>query len=142
WLLEQMLPEDWERGRARRAGAILGGLLGAAPGLAWAINNAVAGRSVFSPWPMSAADSLDNVHRTQTAAGVLGGGAADAGRQLDAQKYQKDKRAYDFGAGTMAAPPVDVDEFNRTIWGEKSVANRLNPSTQIAASAAVGAAHR
>lgn len=113
WLLERMLPERWDRGRTRQATALLGALLGAAPGAAWAINNALAGKSIFSPWPLTEADAIQNM-----------------------------KSAFDLGTGTSLAPAVDVDEFNRAIWAERTVANRLNPATQLAASAAVGAAHR
>src|SRR5690606_28983763 len=103
--------ERWDRGRTRQATALLGALLGAAPGAAWAINNAVAGKSIFSPWPLTSADAVQNM-----------------------------KPAFDLGAGTSLAPAVDVDEFNRAIWGERTVASRVGRATRLGGCAAVGAA--
>jgi hypothetical protein len=63
WLAEQLLPRSaFDRGRLRRTGAALGGLAGAAPGLAWAGTNLANSdrtggglRSVLSPWPYTKA---------------------------------------------------------------------------------------
>jgi hypothetical protein len=51
FMAEQLLPDQWERGKLRRTGAILGGALGAAPGAAWMGANAYNDQSLLQGHP-------------------------------------------------------------------------------------------
>ena len=53
WLGEKFLPEKWKRKRLRRTLGILGGVVGATPGLIWAGTNMATGKA---PWNNDIAD--------------------------------------------------------------------------------------
>lgn len=124
WLAEKLFPERWDRNRIRTIGAVLGGLAGATPGAIWMGLNASRGKSVLDPTPFTPYDAR---------------GYRPPETTMTGDPKPMDKIS---SYGLEGAPPVQVDEFNRVIWGESTVANRLNPQTRIAASAALDAAQR
>lgn len=126
WLGSRFLPNDWDRERLPRTLSIVGGLLGAAPGAVWAIANKANDKSVFSSWPMQTPITFDK--------------ASEALGDLPPGRYANKIAEFSEGGGAAGLPPVDVDEFNRTIWADGSVANALNPTTKTLATQVVGAA--
>jgi len=50
-LVASKTPDGWDKKRLRRNGALMGGLLGAAPGALWALTNHANGHSMTDGWP-------------------------------------------------------------------------------------------
>jgi hypothetical protein len=116
---EALLPRTWQRGNLRRTLAILGGLMGAAPGATWGAVNANDGRSFND-------DTLTK-------------GKIDDGKSISF-KTSAEKMA--LLSGTGAGAPIDVNRFNYMLYQDPLVSNRLDPRLQAAASGMVtGAAH-
>ena len=114
WLTEQLLPET-KRWNLKARLAMLGGAAGAAPGVAWMGTN-VANDLPWYSGELMVPDSL----------GQQKGAAYGSFDDLE------DHPDYSF----------DSEEFNRAIWEDRRVADRLPPQTQAAATGLVtGAAH-
>jgi hypothetical protein len=114
WLGKEA-PDDWDRNRLRRTGAILGGLLGAAPGAVWAGVNLANGKSPFSSWPHTKAGDWREAALAETikAAG----------------------ESFDTGLGGL--PPVHVNSFGQTLWNDPFVSGGLKPGVAGATMAAL-----
>ena len=123
WLGEQFLPkEHFNKGRLRKALAILGGLGGAAPGIAWGISSAHSnperpGMGAFlHGWPMRDQDmpkegSVDEAHAAL-------------------MEITGEKSALAVGrAGAFGLPPIDVDAFNRVVWQDPQTPMAVRAAT-------------
>jgi hypothetical protein len=139
-LAESAMPESWQReGTGRRTGAMLGGLAGVAPGALWAYANLKNGKSITEHWPF--------------------GGQPDAGiaSEPDIKTaesgypwWQTPVQNIGFGGDEnndrpfpgMDAPPINVEQFNQTVWHDPVVSQQLPPQTQALATGLItGAAH-
>lgn len=161
YLAEQLQPASWERGRTRRTFAAMGGMLGAAPGLSWALMNVNSGRPFWKGMvdsetvkPLEFGPETDPVSYMRYGSPYLGTPSqpipkvkmptpADTfditrpGTPKIAAAVVEfvTKQAQDFGtSGLFGAPPIDVNEFNRTVWQDPQVAGRLSLQQQAAAS--------
>lgn len=123
---EQILPDSWHRGRLRRTLALLGGLGGAAPALAWGAANLHNGKSVLDGWPLD-----DGPHPPAKPVPI---GYTHTDDRFNRKFAELD---YQSETGVTSQPLINVDAFNRVIWGDPSVANRLSPVMQAASSGLV-----
>lgn len=119
-LAEQALPESWHRGKLRRTAAILGGLGLSVPALAWGAANVHSGKSLLDGWPLD-----DGPHPPAT----------PSGKQPDTHREQsfvrKMAEEYHSETGVSREPLINVDAFNRTIWGDPNIV--LQPAIRAAA---------
>lgn len=118
---EAVLPEKWKRRRLRRTMALLGGALGAAPGMAYTYYNVSNKQSPFAQ-TLKKLEVPPEVKKVVTAAWEK---AAEAG----------------YG-GLFWGPPIDVNEFNQIVWKDPRVSRVLPAPTQAAATGLItGAAN-
>lgn len=114
WLGEKALPRRWTRGNLRHTMSLLGGLMGAAPGLALTADSLSEGESPLSP------GLLGSIPRDETAGSL--GQSPDWVHQRHADwNLQKGGREMETGANFS----VNLDEFNRVLWGDPSVRSRV-----------------
>lgn len=128
WLMEQLLPRSWDRGRLRKNLAMLGGAIGASPGLALMGVNISQGKA---PWDSALLegtyDPLD-YYRSRL---------DDTEKLLAKQSCERFKEAFESsGWGER----VDVNAFNDALWNDPRVAERVPLPTRAAASGLLTAA--
>jgi hypothetical protein len=129
WLGEKFLPEKWKRGRLRRTLAMLGGGLGAAPGLAWMYSNANRGRSItdgsdLAPGPGDRPKVIDQDDLPDLITDDMLKGAADAyvGRMYTnaVRGFVKEAFATMTNAGhhlpVNPALDVNINKLGQTLW--------------------------
>jgi hypothetical protein len=163
-LAEKLLPENWERGKLRRTLALLGGGIGASPGALWGAFSLGNAQAPWSSWPYKPGDEIP----TDSALDIKDIETPmyyprKAGMAMETLQEINDTLAKElpateilhiaknafaenpmpgFSTFGVGVPPVPVDAFNRVIWGDPRVANRLDTPTQAAASAMMASASR
>lgn len=154
WLGEQALPDSWNKGRLRRTLAILGGLGGALPGLAWAGVNHASGKSVLDGWPMNEpafdgkgvdempTDFVSGDPKVATyKEAYLGINDPTDGDNMDPSPWNW--RAPLWSPYTAPdVPTINVNEFHTTVLQDPYVSRQLSPPVQAMATGLVsGASH-
>lgn len=126
WLLEQLLPNNWDRGRLRKNLAMLGGAIGASPGLALMGANLGQGRA---PWDSRVLEGhYDPVDYFRS--------RLDDDDKLVQASCQY-KEAFE-SSGWQER--MDVNAFNDALWNDPRVASRVPWPTRAAASGLAAAA--
>ena len=139
WAGEKVLPKSVQSGnRLRKTLAILGGVLGSAPGATWALTNLADGRSFNDPSLIrpgkkeSPADNRIDIRDLQQKAASnvyadsfdlnagqeLGDGLVNQVFTLAAEDCEE-KEAYDFysrDAGAKGVDPVNVNRLGQVLW--------------------------
>lgn len=146
WLGEKWTPDTWKRNRLRWTMAMLGAGLGATPGLTWGVINKANNK------PFDDTDLIQNVAGYPYDAPnyeKIGAAVAEYNRErgvsIDTERFAKiAQEMYAstplYGMAGIAAPPVPVDTFNRVLWTDPRVSNRLSPATRGAATGLMTAA--
>lgn len=134
WAGEKILPDKWKRDRLRWTLAMLGGAAGAAPGLAWGGFNMLGGHKFDDSTPGRGIDLKTYPDGAAIAERYGWGKRAEFLPDLERVKAAFDNNT---GLGFSAVP---VDSFNRVIWGDPRVANRLSPQTRAAATGLITSA--
>lgn len=120
-----VLPEDMlEEGRGRKAGTVLGALLGAAPAAYWASinlrNQPQAGHglnAVSSGWPFRPQDQGGQLPESLT--GFDKQSNRFAGLDVPDIEIEEKTAAFDAGdSGALFFPSIPVDAFNRAVWND------------------------
>lgn len=140
YLGEHLLPQTWQRGKLRRTLATAGGALGAAPGAAWGLVNKADGRSFndseLFQQPRPPVDVSNNMDQYFTTLDHI----PDYLKEDVKVSFEKAAKLYP-GTG-LVGPPIDVTQFNQTIWQDPRVAGMLPVPLRAAASGLVtGAAN-
>lgn len=122
WLGEQLLPDDkFEKGKLRRTGAVLGGLLGGVPSLWYGIRGGYKQSSVQAPEEMKIGEAkvglmaalspeertLHPMYEWAVDRMFKSADAGDGG--LDSVRA---------GGGAMFLPRIQTDQFNKVIWND------------------------
>jgi hypothetical protein len=140
----------WDKRKMQRTGTLGGLALGAMPGLLIGLNNLNAGESFNHNWLNTAPRSGFKPHPRPPVPQAIPGQRATAPlpppydpKNPPSVQYQSDfanmkKASFMTGIGTF--PPVDVDAFNRVVWKDPYVANKLDPAMRAAATGAVTSA--
>ena len=138
---ETVMPRTWQRGRLRNSLAMLGGGIGAIPGLAAMGFNRAGGD------PLNGTDMLGGKgydHNTAIQAADAFHNRQQNGRwelmpwSEYEQQYGKQSSADNTGLSAMYS--FDPDEFNEMIWSDPRLSNRIDPPTRAAASGIVSGA--
>jgi hypothetical protein len=101
WLGEKMLPDNWKKGRLRKALAVIGGLGGAAPGLGLMGANLMAGDSANSDTFLSGDD-------------FEGGRTDNLSYKRSADEFIK--KAFGMSSHAGDVPPVNINKLGQTLW--------------------------
>lgn len=133
-LAGKLLPKGYGD-RMGRTGMILGGLLGAAPGGAWAVANHANGKSVIDPWPFNnTSDAPPDPWGLKQ--------AADAWADVELSEQHRDaieKCADSFGDFALPQAPtpgdVNINALGQTLW-ENNASPQLTGATLSAIYAA------
>lgn len=132
WVGEKMLPNDWRRGRLSRLLGTLGGIAGATPGLIYGATNQAKGL------PFNDNSTLNHP--------PVGGIMPENHFPISPLfKHAVAKFANDLAedSGMIGnLPPIQVDKFNQTLWGDPYVSSRLPLPTIGAATSAVNVAQQ
>lgn len=133
---ENVLPNNWERGKLRRTLALIGGGAGALPGTLWGTAN-LAGGDSFNNTGMFQESTGELPPVNYDVAHLFENVPTEIGKEVRSS-WEKAAERYP-GAGLLGAP-IDVDEFNFNIWHDPRVAGPLEPREQAAASGLITAA--
>lgn len=157
----------WKKNRMRRTGAILGALLGVAPGAVWAATNASRGLPITSPEPFNTephtrpyaapqdrqpvvSPPLDTFPEKSKVPEIYGQPLEELEAKTGLDKIelgQRYKQAAEFFANQfnntgLDAPPVKKDKLNRVTYGDPVTASLLSPQMKMTTTAATEAASR
>jgi hypothetical protein len=145
WLGEQLLPRNWRRGKLRRSLALMGGMLGAAPGALMMADNLHKGRG----WNNDALIGYPNTSESMNYSPVLETGEPNPTFDPNIPEVPLDYKAaasrtgFEFEApGFGPAPVIPLDAFNATLFQDPRVSSQLNPAMQAAASGLLEAAYQ
>jgi hypothetical protein len=131
WIGEKMMPNDWRRGRLSKTLALLGGAAGIMPGLAYGMTNKA------KNLPFNDNTTLDH----PPTGGIMPENhfpVAPLFRSaVDSVKEKLGRDLADNSGMTGDIPPIQVDKFNQTIWGDPYVSPNIPLSTRGAATSAV-----
>lgn len=115
---EHLLPNNWQRGNLRKTMAVVGGLLGTAPGALWGATNVLANKDFNSNDAFQENFAVPESLKSEI-------------------KRSFHKRADLYPGSGLIGPPIDVSQFVNDVWQTPSVANRLQPQEQAAATGLV-----
>lgn len=152
WLGEKLLPDEYfAKGKLRRAGGLIGGLVGAAPGAMWGLNNFVNGppemsglHRLVSGYPMREEDKSGHATPDLPPEPNIYRGAFDKTSAFEALQLALDPEFKELNelwikyadelsdSGLGLDLPIPVDRFNRVVWNDLSTAGGSTPP-QIAA---------
>jgi len=111
WAGEKVLPEHWQKpGRTRKSLALLGAMLGAAPGAAWGLTNAMTDR------PLNSNELLKEDTKAPPSFGRVD---LSMLREKSSSDFVKkafglnDKR---FGSGALSPEPVNLNRLGQVLW--------------------------
>lgn len=112
-LLQRLAPESYGR-RIARTGAILGGLMGAAPGATWGALNLAAGKGLLDPHPFRPTTPIPALTPQELPAGQ-GGALRELRDRFDPERNVHGKVAA--GAPDPPGPfDVQVSALGRVLW--------------------------
>lgn len=136
WLGEKLMPERWQKNRLKWTLAMMGmgggmlpgaimGTVYKANGLPFSGDGSLLRRKSLVPPP--AAD----LGKTAVDNGFVSDDYHSRMATIAVDTFHK---AADFGITGFGSDPIPVDTFNRVLWADPRVADRLEPATQAAAS--------
>mgnify|MGYP000891477109 CR=1 FL=1 len=141
WLGEKILPDRWKRNRLRWTLTMLGAGLGGAPGAGWGLVN------VLNNKPFNDTSLIQDNPLMLPAPNYQDPSKEQMQKNIVTSPYDPAKVASDlfnetplYGMAGIAAPPVPVDTFNRVLWTDPRVSDRLSPATRGAATGLMTAA--
>ncbi len=147
YLGEKLFPERWQRGKLRRTLALMGGGLGAAPGMAYAATNMINGQPFWKPTIQAGYEypnegkGIDLTPRPKPFPDYAWNASSLEGDKIGSEI----KEAFERGqlrTGIGSLTPIPVNEFNQVIWNDPRVARPLSPGIRAAATGLVtGAAN-
>lgn len=111
WAGEKIMPEKWHKsGRTRKSLALLGAMMGAAPGAAWGLTNAMTDLPLNSPELLK-----DNTKAPPTY------GRVDLSMLREKASSDFVKKAFGlnqkrFGTGAMGPEPVNLNRLGQVLW--------------------------
>lgn len=134
WLGEQLLPAHWRTRKLRRTLATLGGIAGVAPAALWAHINHITDR------PLNSGELLNHPVVPNEPSPTVEKFSEYFHEQFGHHELGQDYKAAMTSFTGAMNPTLNVDAFNRVIWEDPLVANRLPAPVQSAASGLVTAA--
>jgi hypothetical protein len=122
-----LLPPDWKKERLGRTSAIVGALAGMAPGVGLAGMNMAGG---LPPWSSEMYKASGDTF------------LEDVVNYCDEETMTSIKQAISFGSGMGGPIAIPVDDFNRTVWGDRRVSDLLDLPEKAAITGLVSGASR